>query len=289
MGRLTNYTVHGMLNRTLNRTDFTPTAILYLVGCTASPGDAATGAACNEHPNTGAYARIPIVFKGPMEGGSGLTRKVLQEKDVVFPEATADWSDITHYAVADSGTHGAGNILGQGEYDQPYSVTIGSYMVVDAGTIWFRLPETDGSVGICTWWANQLMQRWFCNGTSYAIPVAGSLAFTLSTIAESYATLSNLEVEGTGYARKVVNTNASGTTPKWDVAASRAITHTDVITFATPGGDWKQAVSVVWCAWEPGNQYSSVYLFDNANLVNFTAVSGDVVRFQAGAFSWAIN
>ena len=86
-------------------------ASLYLALCTADPTDAGTGAAMNEVADAGSYARVNITTAtwAAASGGDKTTEAV-----ITFPAATAGWGTVTHWAILDSTTHGAGNILWHG-------------------------------------------------------------------------------------------------------------------------------------------------------------------------------
>src|SRR3990167_7674776 len=104
MGSLTDFSELELLDHVLN-VAYTPPATVYLALATADPTDAATGAAMNEVPNSGSYARVAISF------GAAASRRVTQDALVTFAQATGAWGTVTHWVVVDSGTYGAGNAL----------------------------------------------------------------------------------------------------------------------------------------------------------------------------------
>lgn len=83
-----------------------PTAptTLYLALFTADPGE--SGALTNEVATAGstAYARTAVTL-------TAAPSPVSNSADVVFPTATASWGVVTHAALTDSATRGAGNVL----------------------------------------------------------------------------------------------------------------------------------------------------------------------------------
>lgn len=105
---------------------------LYLILCTADPTTAATGASCNEHPNTGAYARqaIGAATWAASSGGSKATGAV-----IAFPKATDNWTEITHFAIGDSGTYGAGNIRYIGALTAGVTVSTGEIFRFPIGNL----------------------------------------------------------------------------------------------------------------------------------------------------------
>lgn len=104
MGSLSNFAENALLNHICN-TAFTPAATLFVALCTADPTDAGTGASMGEVTNSNAYARASVVF------GAAATRRVVQSGAVSFPQATGPWGNVTHWAIVDSATYGAGNML----------------------------------------------------------------------------------------------------------------------------------------------------------------------------------
>src|SRR5574343_562470 len=56
MGSLTNYAENAVLEHLTRETAYTPAATLYLALCTGDPGEAATGASCNECGNSATVA-----------------------------------------------------------------------------------------------------------------------------------------------------------------------------------------------------------------------------------------
>ena len=109
MGSLSDYAELELLDHVFNAA-YSPVETVYLCLCTADPTDAGTGASMNEYPDTQGYARTAIAF------GAAAARRITQNADVSFPIATGEYtSPITHWAICDSGVHGAGNMLAHGQ------------------------------------------------------------------------------------------------------------------------------------------------------------------------------
>jgi hypothetical protein len=105
---------------------------LYLVMCTADPTTAATGASCNEHPNSGGYSRqaLGAAQWAASADGTKTTGAVIE-----FTEATGNWTELTHFAIADSGTYGAGNVRYIGELTSPVTVSTGEILRIPIGDL----------------------------------------------------------------------------------------------------------------------------------------------------------
>jgi len=112
---LSNYYEDSLLDTILE-------ASLYLALCTADPTDAGTGAAMNEVADAGSYARVNITTAtwSAASGGDKTNEAV-----ITFPAATGAWGTVTHWAILDSTTHGAGNIVWHGALTAPKVVASG--------------------------------------------------------------------------------------------------------------------------------------------------------------------
>ena len=94
----------------------------FLALCTADPTDAGTGAAMNEVANAGAYARVNAATCFGTAAASG---SISNDAEIAFTTATASWGTVTHFAIVDSGTHGAGNLLFSGALTASKAVASG--------------------------------------------------------------------------------------------------------------------------------------------------------------------
>lgn len=102
-GAKSDYLENKILDHVLGTAAYTaPTP--YLALFTSDPGE--TGNLSGE-VSGGGYARVAI--SGKMSAASGGTSS--NSSALTFPTATADWGTITHAAIVDSGTVGAGNVL----------------------------------------------------------------------------------------------------------------------------------------------------------------------------------
>ncbi len=122
MGSFSDYTENKVLDHLVGKTSFTmPTS--YVALCTADPTDAGTGASMNELPNTLAYARVATVGGDWDAAAAGA---IANATAVTFAAASGgDWTTVTHFALVDSGTHGAGNMLLHGSLSVSRTVTDG--------------------------------------------------------------------------------------------------------------------------------------------------------------------
>ena len=126
-----DYSEAKVLDHIVGKTSFTmPTA--YVALCTADPTDAGTGASMNEVANANAYARVTTSGSDWDAAASGATANAAE---LSFPEATGSWGTITHFALVDSGTHGAGNMLAHGALDASKAIVSGDIVKFAIGAL----------------------------------------------------------------------------------------------------------------------------------------------------------
>lgn len=105
-------------------------ATVYLALCTSDPGEACTGASCNETANAAGYARQVIAFSAAASGSSS------NSATVTFPTATSNYaSPITHWAIVTSATYGAGNVRYYGSFNTSKSYSTDDIPQIAAGGI----------------------------------------------------------------------------------------------------------------------------------------------------------
>lgn len=131
MGSFSNYTELKVLDHIVGKTSFTmPTA--YLALATADPTDAGTGASMNECANANSYARVSTAGADWAAAAAGANQNA---NDITFPEASGSWGTVTHFALVDSGTWGAGNMIGHGSLAASKAIGSGDTPKFAAGDI----------------------------------------------------------------------------------------------------------------------------------------------------------
>lgn len=115
---------------------YTKPTTLRVALATASTTDAQTGATITEVANSNAYARTgPDPLDANWSGASatdGLTDNVAA---ITFPTATGSWGTVSHIAIVDSATHGAGNSLIHGALAASKAVGNGDIFQFSAGAL----------------------------------------------------------------------------------------------------------------------------------------------------------
>jgi len=131
MGSFSNYAELKILDHIVGKTSFTmPTCYVSLA--TADPTDAGTGASHNECANANSYARVTTAGADWEAAASGANQNA---QDITFPEASGSWGTVTHFALLDSGTHGAGNVLAHGALGASKAIGDGDTPKFAAGDI----------------------------------------------------------------------------------------------------------------------------------------------------------
>jgi hypothetical protein len=131
MSAASNYLEDKILDHVLTATAYTqPSRFIALF--TGNPGEA--GSFTNEIGTSGtAYARQAVTFAAASSGSSATNATV------TFPTATANWGTITHVAVVDSNTQGAGNVLFYGAVTTSKTIETGDTFQISSGNLTISL------------------------------------------------------------------------------------------------------------------------------------------------------
>lgn len=226
MGSLTNYAENALLNHLTRNSAYSPAATLYLALCTADPTDAATGASMNEVANIGGYARTAITFS------AASSRRVEQDGAVTFPTASGGWGTVTHWAIVDSATHGAGNVLAYGAFTTGKSIVSGNTPSISSEEIYIEFAT---ETGFSDYAANGFLDRMFRN---QAFIISANYLALCTAAPEDDSTGSTItEPSGNAYARVQINANGGGA-PDWTTVSGGAVENDDAIMFLTASGSW---------------------------------------------------
>lgn len=264
MGSLSDYAENALMGHFFGSA-YTAAATVYLALCTADPTDAGTGASMNECANANGYARKAITF------GAASSRRVTQSGAVTFDQASGAWGTVTHWAVVDSGTHGAGNMLAYGALAASKSIVANNTPSVASGEVYVELTASTGA--LLTAIANSFLDKMFRNQT-YAQP-ATYVGLVTTTSSDSAA---GTEVSGGSYARVLVN-KAGGASPAWSAVSGGVSDNANAVTFTAASASWGTVVgTVLYDASSSGN--ALWYMNDTTDQA---VGSGDTVSFAAGA------
>jgi len=278
-GSLSNYAENALLNH-LFGTAYTPAATVYIALATANPGEAGTGAALNEVANSGNYTRKSIAFS------AAASRKVVQSGAITFNQASGSWGTVTHWALLDSGTYGAGNMLAYGAFTVSFAPVSGNTPSIADLEVEVEISASSGE-GFTSYLVHKLLDLMFRN-TAYAQPTS-CIALLDQTGADTDTTLTTAgkEVTWTGYARVTVN-KVGGASPTWDTIASGATQNANAVSFGTVGASPTIIVGMAIvdsCTLNAGN----VLAYDNDQVVDQTPNEGDTVQFAIGAIDVSLD
>lgn len=257
MGSLSDYGENAFIGH-LCGSAHSPAATVYLALATADPTDAATGAAMNEVANSGNYSRTALAF------GAAAARAITQNADCTFPQASAAWGTVTHWAITDSIIYGAS-----------FAPVAGNTPKVASGEVSISITASSGE-GFTTQFCNWMLDLMFRN-QAYSQP-ASYIALLTAIGDDADTTLSADEVTGTDYARVLLN-KAGGASPSWEAVSGGASQNEEAVTFPTVGsGGWDEVVGMAIV-----DVSDNVLAFDNDQVVDQTPNEGDTVTFAIGA------
>lgn len=284
MGSLSDYSELELLDHLFNAA-YTAAATVYLCLCTADPTDAGTGASMNEHSNDKGYSRKAITF------GAAASRRITQSGAVTFDAATDTWTAITHWAICDSGTHGAGNMLAHGAFSSSFQPVSGNTPSVADASVYVEISTTTGGAGFTTYCVNALLDLMFRNQAFSSTAGNTFIAICTATLDDDDEDTSTdmTEENGTGYARTEVNPNG-GASPTWDVAASGVVDNTHEITLedeVNVADDWDLDVALAVVTAVSGD--CKILCYDNDNVVDQSPSAGDSITIAAGAFDITLS
>jgi len=142
MSAASSYLEVKVLAHVLTATAYTAPTTRYVALFNNTSGNALAnlqnGTLTDEVTTSGsAYGRQAITFAAPSTTGSGLTAvtSAVSNATVTFPAATATWGSVTHIAVMDGGTAGAGNVLFFGAVTTAKQIDTGDTFQITASNL----------------------------------------------------------------------------------------------------------------------------------------------------------
>lgn len=137
MSAASNYLENKILDHVLTGTAYTqPSRFLALFNntSTAAAANLEAGTLTDEVSTSGtAYARQAVTFAAASSGSSATSATV------TFPAATATFGTVTHIAVMDGNTAGAGNVLFYGAVTTSKTIDTGDTFQVTSGNLTISL------------------------------------------------------------------------------------------------------------------------------------------------------
>lgn len=265
-GQLSNYAENKILDHVLKNTAFTRPAHLFLALLTAEPGDTDSGSTITE-VSGGSYARRVVD-----SWDSAVSRATANSTLITFPEATATWGAVSHFAILDTSTLATGKIFIYGALAPAKTIETG----VDGTIAKGDLDVSFDTGGVSDYAANKILDH-LLKGTAFAQPTSLFIGLSTSTIIGSMTGSAFGEPSGNNYSRVVEN--------NWSAASGGASDNEDVLQFATASGAWG---TIKGMAVLSANATGNILFF--ANLSTSRIVSnGDVPKFPIGAIDISMD
>lgn len=136
MSAMSDYLEVELVKHLFRTGSMTKPTVLAVALCTAATSDSQTGATITEVTNSNNYSRTTL---NPLDanwaatnGANGITSNL---SAITFPQASGSWGTITHIAICDSATHGAGNMLFHGALSVSKTVNNGDTFSFQIGDL----------------------------------------------------------------------------------------------------------------------------------------------------------
>ena len=136
MASMSNYLENAILNHVFRTTAYTQPTTIAIALCNSAPDDTDTTLVGKEVVGT-SYARVDVTRSDSTWNSPGPTNGTTANTNVItFPAAgVGGWGTITHIAICDSATAGAGNVLFWGALSIEKTVTEGDIFQFNAGQL----------------------------------------------------------------------------------------------------------------------------------------------------------
>lgn len=127
---ITTANSNALLNFLFSAGSYTPPASTWVALFTAAPGYAGGGT----EVTGGSYARQEIT---DADWAAAAGREISNDIALTFPQASASWGLVTHFALFDAPS--GGNMLFFGALSQSVSIPLGAQRIFPAGSLTLRL------------------------------------------------------------------------------------------------------------------------------------------------------
>lgn len=137
MSQASNY-LEGQIRAHIFRTaSFTKPSVLAICLCTSAPTDASTGATIVEPADGDGYDRQTLNPSDSNWTAVSATDGLTDNASVITfgPCTGTDWGPIAYFAICDSATYGAGNMLVFGSFVTPRTIEVGDTFTIPIGDL----------------------------------------------------------------------------------------------------------------------------------------------------------
>lgn len=269
MGSLSIYARNKLLDHCFGNTPYVPVATVYLALCTAEVLATQDGSTIAE-ANYTSYTRKAITFAA----ASLLNRNITQTGAISFPKSTGGNITVTHYAILDSTTIGAGNLLGYGALSVAKNIVTNNTPSVPDG----ECVITSAATGGVSNYAVQKMLDFMFRNQAFIQPTL-YCGLATATIANTDTGSTITEVTGTDYSRT--------TSLSFGAASSASLANDADFSLGTAGtGGWGTITSG-FAADAP--TAGNLLFYDNDNVEDQLVSEGDSVSIPTGNFTATLS
>lgn len=262
MGSFSDYLENEILDHILKVGIFPVVPLnIYVALSTADPLDDGSGVT---EPSGGGYARVLC-----NTWAAAAIRVTSNTNTIQFAQATADWGNITHFALFDAIT--GGNMLAHGSLTTPRYISAGQTYSVAAGGL--TISFEDG--GVSDYLANALLDHIF-KVSPYSPPANIYVAVSIATITDAMDG-DSLSEPGGNYVRVTHNT--------WNAAVTGASDNNGAITFVEATSGWGRVTDgALLDAVTSGN----LLVFGELDTA-LDLIIGGILRFADGDFNITLD
>ncbi len=251
MGSFSDYLEDEILDHVLKVGSYPVPSNIYIALSTADPLDDGSGIS---EPAGGAYARVQC-----NTWDAAALRTTRNTNSIGFPEATADWGNITHFAIFDAVS--GGNMLGHGTFATPRYVALGQTYTIYAGD----LEVSFNANGVSNYMAHAILDHVF-KVSAYTPPTNIYVALSTGTITDAMSG-DSISEPPSNYARVLHNS--------FNTASGGASSNNGAVTFAKATTEWGNIVDAALLdALTSGN-----LLWFGTLAVAQNLIIGDTVKF----------
>jgi hypothetical protein len=265
MGNLSNYARNKLLDHTLKLASYSRPENLYLALLDAEPDADDTPLTISE-VSGGNYSRKLI---NSWDTASG--RVTANSTGIVFPEVSVSLGVVSHFAILDTLTALAGNMIAFGAVSPNRSLEQG----VSPSILKGDLDVSFNAGGVSDYLANKLLDHVF-KGTLFSQPSTITAAYSANSILDS-STGSSITEPGNGYARESVN--------GFGAASSGQSKNSNPVTFPTATGSQG---NIATFSLLDALTYGNILFHGTLNTIRAIG-EGDTPRFYANALTASLS
>ena len=280
-----NYLENALMNHTFRSTTFTKPSTIAIALCTAAPADTDDGSSITEVANSNAYARVDLGAPADADWSdpsAGTIGEITNAAAITFPQASGSWGTVTHIAVLDSTTHGAGNLLWYQALAVSQAISSGQQFALAIGDLALSFGGAASNYLRNAWLNHTFRTGSFSQPTTVAVglttaaPVAASTGATITEVPDSNS-----------YARVDLGAPADADWSAPTAGTQGEIDNAADIQFPTASGGWG---TITHFALLDSDTHGAGNLLAFGTLDSSESViSGNAPKFSAGALNVQAN